>query len=130
MARPTTATAAPMGKVQRSMCAGMLGLQSVVLLLTTPVMLALTDVRTGVALLVGLGLTTACIVAAGTMRRGGGLLGWVVQAASIALGVVVPVMFALGLVFLALYAGSWVLGSRIDQERAEREARTDGEPLG
>ena len=31
-------------------------------------------------------------------------------------------MFALGVVFLALYAGSWVLGTRIDREREERTA--------
>ena len=42
--------------------------------------------------------------------------------ASLALGFVVTAMFALGVVFLALYAGSWFLGARIDRERAEREA--------
>jgi hypothetical protein len=111
-----------MGRVQRAMCSGMLGLQSMVLLLTTPVMLTLTDVDTAVALVVGLGLTVACVVAAGLMRRpGGGLLGWAVQLASISLGFVVPVMFALGAIFIALYGGSWVLGARIDRERTERE---------
>jgi hypothetical protein len=112
-----------MGRIQRAMCAGMLGLQSVVLLLTVPVMLSLTEVGTAVALVVGLGLMLACIVAAGMMRRpAGGVLGWVVQAASLAMGFVVPVMFALGAVFLALYAGSWFLGQRIDREREERAA--------
>ena len=33
-------------------------------------------------------------------------------------------MFALGVVFLALYAGSCFLGARIDRERAEREQRS------
>ena len=37
-----------------------------------------------------------------------------------ALGFVVTAMFVLGLVFLALYAGSWYLGAQIDRERAER----------
>jgi hypothetical protein len=54
--------------------------------------------------------------------RVGGALGWAVQVASLALGFVVPAMFALGVVFLALYAGSWVLGTRIDREREERSA--------
>jgi hypothetical protein len=112
-----------MGRMQRAMCAGMLGLQSVVLLLTIPVMLSVTEVSTAVALVVGVGLTLACIVAAGLMRRRvGGALGWAVQAASLALGFVVTAMFALGVVFLALYAGSWFLGERIDRERAERTA--------
>jgi hypothetical protein len=110
-----------MGRIQRAMCAGMLGLQSVVLLLTVPVMLSLTDVDTAVALVVGVGLMLACLVAAGTMRRPfGGALGWAVQVASLAMGFVVTVMFALGAVFLALYAGSWFLGERIDREREER----------
>jgi len=112
-----------MGRVQRAMCAGMLGLQTVVVFLTTPVMLSLTDVDTVAALVVGLGLTVACLVAAGNMGRSwGGGLGWAVQVASIALGFVVTAMFALGLIFLSLYAGSWFLGAKIDRERAEREA--------
>lgn len=112
-----------MGKVQRAMCAGMLGLQSMVLLLTTPVLLSLTDVPTAAALAVGGGLTVACLVAAGMMRGPvGGYLGWAIQAASVALGLLITAMFALGAIFLALYAGSWFLGDRIDRERAERLA--------
>jgi hypothetical protein len=108
------------------MCAGMLGLEAVVLFLTIPVMLTLTEVSTGTGVAVGAGLTVACILAAGLMRRPvGGWIGWVVQACAIALGFVVPVMFALGVVFLALYGGSWVLGARIDRERAEREDRVE-----
>ncbi len=100
----------------------MLLLEAVVLFLTTPVMLSLTDVDTVAALVVGLGLTVACFVAAGGMRASwGGPLGWAVQVCAIGLGFVVPVMFALGAVFLSLYAGSWFLGARIDRERAERE---------
>ncbi len=111
-----------MGRTQRAMCAGMLGLEAVVLFLTIPVMLTLTDVSTGAGVAVGAGLTVACILGAGLMRtRVGGVLGWVVQACAIALGFVVPVMFVLGVIFLALYAGSWVLGARIDRERGARE---------
>jgi hypothetical protein len=55
-------------------------------------------------------------------NRVGGALGWAVQGASLLMGFVVPVMFALGAVFLALYAGSWFLGQRIDREREERTA--------
>src|SRR4051794_32064784 len=108
-----------MGRTQRAMCAGMLGLEAVVLFLTIPVMLTLTEVSTGAGVAVGAGLTVACVVAAGLMRRRvGGAIGWVVQVCAIALGFVVTVMFALGVIFLALYAGAWVLGARIDRERA------------
>lgn len=110
-----------MGRIQRTMCAGMLGLQAVVLFLTTPVLLALTDVGTAPALVIGIGLTLGCIVAAGLMGRpAGGALGWALQVASILLGFLVTAMFALGAVFLTLYAGSWFLGAQIDRERVAR----------
>jgi hypothetical protein len=113
-----------MGRTQRAMCAGMLGLETVVLFLTIPVMLTLTSVSTGAGIAVGAGLTVACLVGAGLMRRPiGGAIGWLVQVLAIGLGFVVPVMFVLGVIFLALYGGSWVLGARIDRERAEREAQ-------
>ena len=111
------------GRTRRSMCAGMLGLQAIVFLLTTPVLLTLTEVRTGVAVGIGVGLTVACVVVAGLVRRPGGLqLGFVVQAAAIALGLLVPTMVVLGLVFLGLYTAAYVVGGRIDREKAEREA--------
>lgn len=116
-----------MGRIQRAMCSGMLVLEAIVLFLTTPVLLTLTDISTGVALAIGLGLTVACFVAAGLMRgRAGLILGWAIQVCALALGFVVTAMFALGLVFLALYGGSVVLGSRIDRERAEREQAEGG----
>ncbi|WP_148574269.1 DUF4233 domain-containing protein [Nocardioides caldifontis] len=112
-----------MGRVQRAMCSGILGLQAMALVPFTPVLLSLTDVGTGPAIAIGVGLILACLVAAGTMRTPvGGLLGWLVEVATIAFGLVVPVMYGLGAVFLALYGGSWVLGAKIDRERAEREA--------
>jgi hypothetical protein len=113
------------GRVQRSLCAGMLGLEAMVVFLTTPVMLTVTDVSTTAGLVVGIGLTVSCLLGAALMRsRAGFVLGWLVQVAAIALGVVVPVMFGLGAVFLALYAGAAFLGAKIDRERAEREAPT------
>ena len=119
----TDMPADPLGRTRRAMCAGMLGLQSVVVFLTTPVMLALDLAGTTAGLVIGLGLTVACLAGAATMRgKYGGWLGWAVQAASIALGFVVPMMFVLGVIFLLLYAGSWMLGAKIDRERAAREA--------
>jgi len=109
------------------LCSAMLGLQAVVFLLTTPVLLTLTGVATGVGLGIGLGLTLACVVVAGLVRRPGGLqLGFAVQVAAIALGVLVPVMVALGIVFLGLYTAAYVVGARIDREKAAREATAEG----
>jgi len=104
------------------MCATMLGLQAVVLGLTTPVMISVSDVPVGTALLVGLGLTVACVVVAGMLRRPWAYaLGWAIQVASLALGVVITMMFLLGAIFASLWAGAYFLGARIDRERAERE---------
>ena len=118
-----------MRSAQRSMCAGMLGLQAVVLFLLGVTLPSVADaVSPGGGIAIGLGLGALCVLAAGTMRnRVGFLLGWGVQVLSLALGFVIPVMFALGAVFLALYAGAYVLGGRIDRERAERTARADAD---
>jgi hypothetical protein len=111
-----------MRSAQRSMCAAMLVLQAVVLGLTTPVMIGVSDVGVGTALAVGLGLTVACVLTAGLLRRRWAFgLGWAIQLASIALGLVVTMMFLLGIVFAALWAGAYLLGARVDTERVERE---------
>lgn len=120
---------------QRQLSATMLTLQAVVLGLTTPVMITVAGVSVGTALAVGLGLAVACVVVAGMLRRPWAYsLGWLIQVASIVLGVVVPIMFALGAIFLALWAGASFVGAKIDRERAEREvlerkwAAEHGEP--
>ncbi len=114
-----------MRSVQLSLCAGMLILQAVVLFLTTPVLLSLTDVPTWAGVAIGIGLTVLCVVAAGMVRRPGGMqLGWAIQGITFLLGFVITAMFALGVVFGSLWAGSYYLGARIDRERAERLAES------
>jgi len=106
---------------RRSMCAAMLVLQAVVLFLTGVVSVGTTDLGAGAALGLGFGLAVLCVVAAGLLRTSVGYaLGWLVLVVSIALGFVVPLMFFLGVVFAALWAGAYLLGARIDRERAER----------
>ena len=107
--------------IRRSMCAGMLVLQAVVLFLTGIVTIGMTDLATGASLALGLGLAVLCVVAAGMLGRPGGYaLGWAVQVVSIALGFVVTAMFFLGVVFAGLWAASYFMGATIDRERAER----------
>jgi tetrahydromethanopterin S-methyltransferase subunit C len=111
-----------MRSAQRSLCATMLALQAVVLGLTTPVLISVSDVPVGTALLIGLGLMVACIVGAGMLRhRWAYGLGWAIQVASLALGLVISMMFLLGVVFTSLWAGAYFLGAKVDRERAERE---------
>lgn len=116
--------AGPPGNTERSprrgMCAAVLSLEAIALGLTTPVLITIADIDTGTALAVGLGLAVACLLLAGMLRAEWAYLaGYVVQAAAIALGFVIPVMFGLGLVFAALWAGADLLGRKIERERAE-----------
>ena len=110
--------------LRRSMCAGMLVLQAVVLFLTGVVTIGMTDLGAARSLGLGIGLAVLCLVAAGMLGRPGGYaLGWVVQVVSIALGVRVTAMFVVGVVFALLWAAAYFLGVKIDRERAQRVVR-------
>ncbi|WP_234412161.1 DUF4233 domain-containing protein [Nocardioides sediminis] len=104
---------------RRGMCAAVLCLEAITLGLTTPVMITIADVDTGTALAVGLGLAVVCLLLAGMLRAEWAYLaGYAVQVAAIGLGFVIPVMFGLGAVFAALWAGADLLGRKIERERA------------
>ena len=104
---------------RRGMCAAVLALEGIVIGLSTPVMATLGEVSLGAALGVGLGVAAACLVLAGMLRAEWAYLaGWVVQAVAIGLGFVVPAMFFLGVIFAALWATAYLLGLRIERERA------------
>ncbi len=106
-------------KPRRGMCAAVLSLEAITLGLTTPVMVSVAGVALGTALAVGLGLAVACLVVAGLLRgEWAYLLGWGVQVWAIGLGFVIPLMFALGAVFAALWATAYFLGRKIERERA------------
>jgi hypothetical protein len=105
--------------MQRRLCAAILLLEAVVLGLSTPVLISVESVDTGRALWIGLGLTVACLLAAGMLRRSWAYwLGWAIQVAAIALGFEVGAMFALGAVFLVLWLTAFRLGRTIDRDRA------------
>jgi len=67
------------------------------------------------------------IVLSGLVGRPGGYaLGWVAQVAVLAGGFVVPMMFAIGGLFVVLWIVALRLGGRIDRERAEYDAAHPG----
>jgi hypothetical protein len=108
--------------MQRRLCAAILVLEAIAFGLCTPVLLSLTTASTVTALTIGLGLTLAALLVAGLLRFSWGYtLGWAVQVAAILVGFAVHTMFFLGAVFLALWATAYVLGRRIEVERAEWE---------
>jgi hypothetical protein len=108
------------------MCAGVLSLEAITLGLTTPVMITIADIGAGVAVLVGLGLAVLCLVTAGLLRHEWAYtVGWAVQVAAVALGFLVTIMFFLGAVFALLWATAYLLGRRIERERAAAYAAFD-----
>ena len=115
----TGPAARPTRSPKRGMCAAVLFLESITLGLTTPVMITLAGVGVATALVVGLGLAVLCVLLSGLLRYSWAYtVGWLVQVAAVGLGFVVPVMFFLGAVFAALWAGAVYLGTRIERERA------------
>jgi hypothetical protein len=114
---------------RRSMCATMLALQCIVLGLSTPVLITIADVGKGASLTIGLGLALACLVVAGLLRyEWAYYAGFAIQAATLALGFVIPVMFVLGVVFGSLYTAAYVLGRKIEADRAAWAADGRGSP--
>ncbi|TIC87568.1 DUF4233 domain-containing protein [Nocardioides sp. GY 10113] len=108
------------------MCAAVLTLEAITLGLTTPVMITLGGVDTGIALGLGLGLAAASLLVAGMLRSERGyLLGHLLQAAAIGLGFLTPVMWVLGPIFAGLWAAAYLLGRRIETERAAAFAEYD-----
>lgn len=108
--------------MQRRLCAAILFFEAIAFGLSTPVLFSLTSASTRTVLLVGPGLTIGCILVAGLLRyRFAFGLGWALQVAAIATGILVPAMYFLGAIFLALWATAYFLGQKIEVERAEWE---------
>ncbi|MGA8258491.1 MAG: DUF4233 domain-containing protein [Nocardioides sp.] len=117
---------------RRGMCAAVLTLEAITLGLSTPVMISVADVPASQALPVGLGLTVACLLVAGLLRKSWGYhLGWAVQVAAVGLGFLVTTMFFLGAIFALLWGMADLLGRKIENERAAAfaafDARQDSE---
>lgn len=111
---------------RRGMCAAVLALEGIVVALSTPVMVTVSDVPVGTALAVGLGIALACLVVAGMLRSETAYAaGWVVQVAAVAIGFLVPMMFFLGAVFALLWGTAYFLGLRIERERAAAYAAVE-----
>lgn len=126
-ATPAAAQRSP----RRGMCAAVLSLEAITLGLTTPVMISVSDVGAGTALAVGLGLSLACVLLAGMLRREWAYAaGWAVQVAAVGLGFVVSMMFLLGAIFALLWGTADFLGRKIERERAAAYAAFEADRAG
>lgn len=109
---------------RRMMCATILALQCIVLGLSTPVLITVEDVDTTAALWIGLGLALASLLLAGLLRfEWAYSLGFALQAATVGLGFVIPVMFILGAIFATLWTTAYLLGKKIEADRAAWSAQ-------
>lgn len=71
----------------------------------------------------GLVLAVLCLLLAGLLRRPGAYAaGWVLQVLVVLCGFVVPLMFVMGAIFLALWWASMHYGQQAERIRAENEA--------
>ncbi len=109
---------------RRTLAAATVSLEAFVVFFAGLVAKDLSSLSAGAALALFSGLAVACLLTAGLLRRPWGYgFGWVVQAAVIASGVLVPVMFFLGALFAVLWFFALQQGARIERERAEYAAR-------
>jgi len=108
-----------LGKFTWRMCAAVLAAQSIAVFFGALVArgIAVAD-SSGAAtayLLVGSGLAVLCVIAAGAMRSPFGVtLGWLIQVATFAATVIVPLMGLVGVIFGALWVLCLIQGHRID----------------
>ncbi len=108
-----------LGKFTWRMCATVLAAQSILVFFGALVARGIAAVDSGDAaaayLVVGSGLAALCIVAAGLMRRPVGVsVGWLIQLATFAAALVVPLMAGVGVIFTGLWVLCLVQGRRID----------------
>jgi hypothetical protein len=107
----------------RTLCSSTLIGEAFVVLFAALVAMRLSDVPHGVLWAVSATAVLFCVLLCGLLGRPGGVaLGWVFQAALIASGAVVPMMFVVGGVFALLWWCSVHYGRRIDALKAARAA--------
>ncbi|KQY44612.1 DUF4233 domain-containing protein [Cellulomonas sp. Root137] len=76
---------------------------------------------------VGGSLSVVLVLLSGLVSRPGGYLaGSIVQVFVLAGGFVIPMMFAVGAIFVVLWVVALRLGGKIDRERAEYDAANPG----
>lgn len=106
---------------RRTFAATTLVLESLVVFFATLVAFRTSDVPAGLTWPVGLGLSLACLLAAGLLRSTTGyVLGSVLQVLLVASGFWVAAMFLVGAIFAVMWFSGLRLGARLDAEAAAR----------
>jgi hypothetical protein len=105
------------------MCSAVLAFEAILMLLAIPVMMTVPVLSTTFAVGWGSSLAVAYFVAIGLLGRPSGYAaGHALQAAFIALGLFAagPAVTAVGVIFAGLWIAAFVIGMKIDRERAIR----------
>jgi hypothetical protein len=104
------------------MCSAVLVFEAILMLLSIPVMLTIPIIPTSFAVGWGVGLAIAYFVALGLLGRPWGyVVGHALQAAFVGLGFVAGhAVLAVGILFAGLWIAAYVVGMRIDGDRAVR----------
>ncbi len=104
------------GNPMRVVLLSVLLFEVIVFALAIPVMIYLSEVPPGPAAGFGGGAAVLALAAAATMRKPYGYpLGWLTQVLGIALGLLTPTMYIIGIMFAAIWLVSFILGRRLDQ---------------
>jgi hypothetical protein len=94
-----------------------LGLEATLVFFVTMAVFGLREVSPGVAFGGGAVLFLLLIIAAAYSRFGWAIwLGWAMQVVLIALGLVLPVMYAIGAGFAAIFIYCFLTGRRLDRQ--------------
>ena len=105
--------------VQESLGSIVLGVEIIVVFLAALVVNGLGALPPAVALGGGGTLILVMIIAMGTLRWPiGVVLGWLVQATVVAGGLLVPDLYLVGALFVAIWAYCMIMGGRIDRRNA------------
>lgn len=107
------------GRYTRMLCSAVLTFEAVLMLLSILVLNGFSALPPAAAAMAGGAMAALCLVAAGCLgRRWGYPLGHLVQVGVVGLGLMAPAILVLGFLFAALWIAAYVLGMRIDRDRA------------
>jgi hypothetical protein len=96
-------------------------LEAIVIGLSTPVMIVVGDVPKALGLTCGLGLALVAAIASGMQRRRGGrLVGSLVQVGAVALSLLEPLMAIIGVMFAICWVATLRLEDRVRRIRREK----------
>lgn len=105
----------PVGNPMTKVVVSFLAFEVIVFGLTIPGMILVSGISVAMSVVLGcIGMVASILCAVGVPRTWGYLLAFALQIFGILLGLATPMMYAVGIVFAAIWVSIIVLGRRID----------------